>query len=511
MAAVPRHPNGASRPAMNGEILINVTPQETRVAMVENGVLQEVFVERMRSRGIVGNLYKGRVCRVLPGMEAAFVEAGLARTAFLHVSDIAVASSEEGETETQADEAGNGRRESIARLLHEGQELMVQVTKDPIGSKGARLTSHISIPSRYLVYMPEANNVGVSQRIEDEAERERLREIVLQWSDREGGGGYIVRTAAEGASADALRADMRFLKKLWDSIGERERSASAGALVHEDLPLALRSLRDLVGGDIERIRIDSRETYQRAVEFATAFIPEVVERIEYYPGERPLFDLYSVEDEIQRALERKVPLKSGGYLVIDQTEAMTTIDVNTGGYVGHTNLEETIFKTNLEATQAIARQLRLRNLGGIIILDFIDMNDEEHKIQVLQALESSLERSGSKCQLGEVSPLGLVEMTRKRTRESLGHVLCEPCPTCNGKGQMKTPETVCYEAFREILRAERQFAPRQFLVLASQEVVDLLLDEESTSLAELEAFIGKPIKFQVEQLYTQEQFDVVLM
>ncbi len=494
---------------MNGEILINVTPQETRVAMVENGVLQEVFVERARRRGIVGNLYKGRVCRVLPGMEAAFVEAGLARTAFLHVSDIAVASSEEDEGESGA--AGNGRRESIARLLHEGQELMVQVTKDPIGSQGARLTSHISIPSRYLVFMPEAHNVGVSQRIEDEAERERLREIVLQWSDREGGGGYIVRTAAEGASADALRADMRFLQKLWDSIVERGQSATAGSLVHEDLPLALRSLRDLVGGDIERIRIDSRETYQRAVEFATAFIPEVVERIEYYPGERPLFDLYSVEDEIARALERKVTLKSGGYLVIDQTEAMTTIDVNTGGYVGHTNLEETIFKTNLEATQAIARQLRLRNLGGIIMLDFIDMTDEEHKQQVLQALESSLERSGSKCQLGEVSPLGLVEMTRKRTRESLGQVLCEPCPTCNGKGQLKTPETVCYEVFREILRAERQFTPRQFLVLASQEVVDLLLDEESTSLAELEAFIGKPIKFQVEQLYTQEQFDVVLV
>ena len=494
---------------MNGEILINVTPQETRVAMVENGVLQEVFVERARRRGIVGNLYKGRVCRVLPGMEAAFVEAGLARTAFLHVSDIAVASSEEVDGESA--EAGNGRRESIARLLHEGQELMVQVTKDPIGSKGARLTSHISIPSRYLVFMPEAHNVGVSQRIEDEAERERLREIVLQWSDREGGGGYIVRTAAEGASADALRADMRFLQKLWDSIVERGQSATAGSLVHEDLPLALRSLRDLVGGDIERIRIDSRETYQRAAEFATAFIPEVVERIEYYPGERPLFDLYSVEDEIARALERKVPLKSGGYLVIDQTEAMTTIDVNTGGYVGHTNLEETIFKTNLEATQAIARQLRLRNLGGIIMLDFIDMTDEEHKQQVLQALESSLERSGSKCQLGEVSPLGLVEMTRKRTRESLGQVLCEPCPTCNGKGQLKTPETVCYEVFREILRAERQFTPRQFLVLASQEVVDLLLDEESTSLAELEAFIGKPIKFQVEQLYTQEQFDVVLV
>jgi len=495
---------------MNGEILINVTPQETRVAMVENGVLQEVFVERARQRGIVGNLYQGQVCRVLPGMEAAFVEAGLSRTAFLHVSDIAVANAN-AEPEVGASSDGVRRGELIAHLLHEGQELLVQVTKDPIGSKGARLTSHISIPSRYLVFMPEMNNVGISQRIEDEAERQRLRELVLQWGDHEGGGGYIVRTAAEGASADALRADMRFLQKLWASIVERGHTASAGTLVHEDLPLALRSLRDLVGGDTERIRIDSRETYQRVREFAAAFIPEVVERIEYYPGERPIFDLYSVEDEIQRALERKVQLKSGGYLVIDQTEAMTTIDVNTGGYVGHTTLEETIFKTNLEAAQAIAHHLRLRNLGGIIILDFIDMTDEEHKRQVLRALETSLENSGGKCHIGEVSALGLVEMTRKRTRESLEHILCEPCPTCNGKGQLKTAETVCYEVFREILRAARQFEARQFLVLAPQEVVDLLLDEESTSLAELEAFIGKPIKFQVEQLYTQEQFDVVLM
>jgi ribonuclease G len=492
---------------MNGEILINVTPQETRVALVENGVLQEVFVERARRRGIVGNLYQGRVCRVLPGMEAAFVDAGLARTAFLHVSDIAVAASDP----EAGGEAPPRRVESIAHLLREGQEVLVQVTKDPIGSKGARLTSHISIPSRYLVFMPEMTNVGISQRIEDEAERTRLRDLVLQWSDREGGGGYIVRTAAEGASADALRADMRFLQKLWGSIVERGKAAPAGTLVHEDLPLALRSLRDLVGGDTERIRIDSRETYQRAHQFAVAFIPEVVERIEYYTGERPIFDLYSVEDEIQRALERKVQLKSGGYLIIDQTEALTTIDVNTGGYVGHTNLEETIFKTNLEATQAIARQLRLRNLGGIIILDFIDMSDEGHKEQVLRALEASLERSGAKCNIGAVSPLGLVEMTRKRTRESLEHILCEPCPTCTGKGRMKTAETVCYEVFREILRAARQFEARQFLVLAAQEVVDLLLDEESTSLAELEAFIGKPIKFQVEQLYTQEQFDVVLM
>jgi len=509
---------------MNGEILINITPQETRVAIVVNGVLQEVFVERATRRGLVGNIYQGRVCRVLPGMEAAFIEAGLARTAFLHVSDVAGSHGEsddeqgDGSDEATKKNGDNGRgvgrnapTESIAKLLHEGQELRVQVVKDPIGSKGARLTSRISFPSRYLVFMPEMNNVGVSQRIEDEDERQRLRDLVQQCMDHEGQGGYIVRTAAEGASADALRADMRFLQKLWASILERGRNATAGTLIHEDLQLALRALRDLVGADIEKIRIDSRETYQKACEFAAAFIPEIVERIEYYPGERPIFDIYSVEDEIQKALERKVQLKSGGYLIIDQTEAMTTIDVNTGAYVGHWNLEETIFKTNLEAAQAIARQLRLRNLGGIIILDFIDMIDEEHKRQVLRALETHLERSGTKSNLSEVSALGLVQMTRKRTRESLGHVLCEPCPTCSGKGTLKTAETVCYEVFREILRAARQFEARKFLVLASQEVVDLLLDEEATSLAELETFIGKPIRFQVEQLYTQEQYDVVLM
>ncbi|HEY5719009.1 MAG TPA: ribonuclease G, partial [Gammaproteobacteria bacterium] len=431
MSAASELPAGVATTTLNGEILVNVTPQETRVAIVENGVLQEVFIERARRRGLVGNIYQGRVCRVLPGMEAAFVEAGLARTAFLHVSDVAVGAAAAAEAHGEVD--GAARPETISQLLQEGQTLMVQVVKDPIGTKGARLTSHISIPSRYLVFMPDMSNVGVSQRIEDEAERQRLRELVLQWTDREGSGGYIVRTAAEGASPEALRADMRFLQKLWASIQERAATARAGTLVHEDLPLSLRALRDQFGSAIERIRIDSRETFQKAREFAAAFIPELVERIEYYPGERPIFDLYSVEDEIQRALERKVQLKSGGYLIIDQTEALTTIDVNTGAYVGHANLEETIFKTNLEAAQAIARQLRLRNLGGIIILDFIDMTDEEHKRQVLRALESSLERAGGKSHIGEVSALGLVEMTRKRTRESLEHVLCEACPTCNGK------------------------------------------------------------------------------
>ncbi|BCO31561.1 axial filament protein [Thiohalobacter sp. COW1] len=483
---------------MSEEILINVTPQETRVAMVENGVLQEVFIERERSLGLVGNIYKGVVCRVLPGMQAAFLDIGLERAAFLHASDIATRDAESEGAST------------ISQLLRDGQELLVQVIKDPLGTKGARLTTHITIPSRYLVFMPYATNVGVSQKIEDETERQRLKQVVLDDAGDEGLG-YIVRTAAEGVPDAALRSDMAFLRRLWGAIQERGRQAGAGEMVHEDLPLSKRALRDLVGVEVEKVRVDSRETHASLVRFGEQFVPEVVERLEYYPGERPIFDLYSVEDEIQRALDRKVQLKSGGYLIIDQTEAMTTIDVNTGAYVGHRNLEETIFKTNLEAAQAIARQLRLRNLGGIIIIDFIDMSDEDHKRQVLRALERHLERDHARSHISEVSSLGLVQMTRKRTRESLEHVLCGVCPTCNGRGSLKTPETVVYEIFREILREARQYDAEQLLVLAAHEVVDLLLDEESTSLAELESFIGKPIKFQVESLYTQEQYDVVLM
>ena len=407
--------------------------------------------------------------------------------------------------------SGEPRRvhEDITALCCEGQQIVVQVVKDPLGSKGARLTTHVSIPSRYLVLMPGMDYVGVSQRIEDEGERLRLREAIRAKMTPEGG--FIVRTAAEGVTEQALQGDMDFLYRLWTAIGERSRGETTGDVLYEDLPLVMRCLRDLVGVDVEKVRMDSRETYQRALNFAGEFVPEVVERIEHYQGERPIFDLYGIEDEIQRALDRKVPLKSGGHLVIDQTEAMTTIDVNTGAFVGHRNLEETIFKTNLEAAQTIARQLRLRNLGGIIIIDFIDMAEEEHKRQVLRTLEKLLDRDHAKSHISEVSSLGLVEMTRKRTRESLAHVLCEPCPTCHGRGSIKTAETMVYEIFREIIREARQFGPEQFLILASQEVVDLLLDEESTSLAELEAFIGKPVKLQVESLYTQEQFDVVLM
>jgi len=489
---------------MTVELLVNVTPQETRVALVENGMLQEVFIERTRRRGLVGNIYKGLVSRVLPGMQAAFVDIGLEKAAFLHASDIAVAVDEENMQQT-------GSGDSITRLLHEGQKILVQVIKDPLGTKGARLTTHVTIPSRYLVFMPEVRNVGVSQRIEDEAERQRLREFVIAARGDENSGGFILRTAAEGASEDALASDLRFLQRLWSSIQERIEPAGAGDVVHEDLPLVLRVLRDISDADVEKLRIDSRETFQRVENFVSQFTPELAGKLEYYPGERPIFDLYNVDDEIQKALDRKVQLKSGGHLVIDQTEAMTTIDVNTGAYVGHRNLEETIFKTNLEAAQAIVRHLRLRNLGGIIIVDFIDMQTEEHKRQVLRALEKHIERDHANCHISEISNLGLVQMTRKRTRESLEHVLCETCPSCDGRASVKTAETVCYEIFREILREARQFDAQQLLVLASQEVVDLLLDEESTSLAELEAFIDKPIKFQVEALYAQEQFDVVLL
>jgi ribonuclease G len=495
---------------MNEEILINVTPRETRVAMVENGVLQELFIERTSKRGLVGNIYRGKVVRVLPGMQAAFIDIGRERTAFLHASDI-IGRAKSGNGSANGKSENGKSVSNIVELLHQGQELLVQVVKDPLGSKGARLTTQLSVAARFLVYMPDEDHIGISQKIEGEAERQRLRDLLGELSEEMGGGGYIVRTVADGVSDQELRADVEFLHKLWQEIQEREKTSSAGALVHGDLSLVMRTMRDQVDIDIEKIRIDSRENYEKAKKFASKFIPEMAERIEYYPGERPIFDIYGIEDEIQKALSRKVQLKSGGYLIVDQTEALTTIDVNTGAYVGSRNLEETIFKTNLEAAQGIARQLRLRNLGGIVILDFIDMTEAEHKRQVMRALEKALEKDHARTSISEVSSLGLVEMTRKRTRESLEHVLCGTCPTCEGRGTIKTAETVCYEIFREILREARQFDAKELLVLAAQDVVDMLVDEESNSLAELEDFIGIPIKFQAEALFTQEQFDVVIL
>jgi ribonuclease G len=489
---------------VSAEIVINVSPRETRAALLENGVLQELFVERASRRGLTGNLYKGRVSRVLPGMQAAFIDIGLERTAFLHASDI-----------VQPDDAENDgtalRTDSIRELVSEGADILVQVLKDPLGTKGARLTTFVTIPSRYLVFMPFGQGVGVSARIENEEERQRLRDAVQSAAVEGETGGYIVRTAAEGAAPEALRADMLFLRRLWEVLSGNARLARAGTLVHEDLALPLRLMRDLVGEGVDRVLVDHDATCERMREFAATFMPSLGARVERYAGNRPIFDLHGVEEEIQRSLDRKVPLKSGGYLIIDQTEALTTIDVNTGAYVGHRNLEETIYRTNLEAAVAIARQLRLRNLGGIVIIDFIDMQEEEHRRQVLQALEKALAADHAGTHVSTVSPLGLVEMTRKRTRESLAHQLCAPCAACEGRGYVKTAETVCYEIFREILRQSGQFDFQELLVLAHQDVIERLLDEESAVLGELELLTSKPIRLQTEALYLIDQYDVVLM
>jgi ribonuclease G len=492
------------------EILVNAAPRETRAAILESAVVQEIHIERTSRRGLVSNLYKGRVSRVLPGMQAAFVEIGLQRTAFLHAADIAARVSDDTVPGVPAAVA-MAAVEDIRRLVNPGDEILVQVIKDPIGSKGARLTTFIALPSRYLVYMPRGEAIGVSARIEDEAERARLKAALVEVLGTTSSGGYIVRTAAQGVAAESLREDMGYLAKLWGHVRERAAQVSAGEVVHEDLPLSLRVLRDELTRGVSRVLVDSPHEHARMLEFAAAFMPEAAQVIELYTGARPIFDLGGVEEEIVKALDRKVPLKSGGHLVFDQTEAMTTIDVNTGAYVGHRNLEETIFRTNLEAAVSIARQLRLRNLGGIIIIDFIDMRDEPHRRAVLTALERALAGDRAQTHIVSLSPLGLVEMTRKRTRESLEHVLCEPCRSCEGRGFIRTPETVCNEIFREIVRQSRQFASRELLILAHQDVVDRLLDEESATLGELEAQVGRPIRLQVEALYGIDQYDVVLV
>ncbi|MGN6223574.1 ribonuclease G [Pseudoxanthomonas beigongshangi] len=495
---------------MSEEILVNVTPRETRVAVIENGMLQELHIERGWRRGVVGNLYKGKVQRVMPGMQAAFVEVGLDRAAFLHANDIVrpapVANGEAVEAPLPPPPSV-----PIMDLLRDGQDVVVQVVKDPIGSKGARLTTQISIPSRYLVLLPQSKVVGVSARIEDEAERQRLKSLVTDLAAAHGGHGYIIRTNAEGQPAEALAEDISYLARVWALVEQRSRDAAVGTCIYEDLTLPLRAVRDLMRRDVEKVRVDSRETSERLQAFAAKYMPVLAERIEHYSGERPIFDLYGVEDEIGRALDKEVPLKSGGYLVIDQTEAMTTIDVNTGSFLGQRNLEETVYRTNLEAAQAVARQLRLRNLGGIIIIDFIDMDDPEHRRQVLRTLEKALSRDHAKTTVYEFSPLGLVEMTRKRTVESLERQLSEPCPECGGRGSIKTAETVTYEIFREITRAVRQFEAARLLVIASPKVVARITDEESQSVAELEEFLGKSIRFQADEQYLQEQFDVVLL
>jgi len=490
------------------DILINWAPQETRVAIVENGAVQELHLERALERGHVGNIYTGRVARVLPGMQSAFVDIGLERAAFLHVADVHVAGA------PPRSDNGNTPPTPIERLVFEGQALMVQVIKDAIGTKGARLSTQISIAGRLLVFLPQDDHIGISQKIGSHELREQLRQrmaVLVGTRDSGGGGGFILRTNAEDATDAELAEDIAYLRKAWATMRALALKSAAGTLLHEDLNLAQRVLRDLVNENTQSIRIDSRTQFDILREFGQQFMPSAVGRLQHYKGERPIFDLFSIDQEIERALARRVDLKSGGYLVVDQTEALTTIDVNTGGFVGARNFDDTIFKTNLEAGQAIARQLRLRNLGGIIIIDFIDMTRPEHQEQVLAELRKQLARDRTKTTISGFTQLGLVEMTRKRTRESLAHMLCEPCPTCEGKGQVKTPRSVCYDILREILREARQFNPKEFRVVASAAVVEMLLDEEGLHLAALSEFIGKPISLRAEPTGSPERYDIVLL
>ena len=495
---------------MSEEILINVTPQETRVAVLEQGVTQELHIERASARGLVGNIYLGRVSRVLPGMQSAFIDIGLDRAAFLHVADI-WEHRRGGNNNGGADNNARHEQRPIEKILYEGQTLLVQVIKDPISTKGARLSTQVSLAGRLLVFLPQDSHIGISQRIEDEADRVVLRERLQQLLPEGWQGGFIIRTSAETATERELQSDVQYLTKLWKDIVERSRIAPPQTLVYQDLDLSLRVLRDFVHEDTARILVDSRETFVRMREFAEAYTRNIIERTYHYTGDRPLFDLHGVEDEIEKALGRRVDLKSGGYLIFDQTEAMTTIDVNTGGFVGGRSFDDTIFKTNLEAAHVIARQLRLRNLGGIIIIDFIDMESVEHRDTVLAELKKALEKDRQRLTVNGFTQLGLVEMTRKRTRESLAHVLCEQCPTCAGRGELKTPRTVCYNILREIMRESKQFNPREFRILGSQAVIDMFLDEESQNLAQLSDFVGKPIFLQVETVYNQEQYDIVLI
>ena len=490
---------------MSEEILINVTAMETRVALIENGLLQEIFIERHNHRGHVGDIFYGKVIRVMPGMEAAFVDIGLEKAAFIHASDITAIDADGFETKDE-------EPKSIQQLLREGQFIVVQVAKDAINTKGARLTTNLTLPSRNLVYLPRSKHLGISQRIEVEGERQRLLgqlEYCLEQESWDGHGGFIVRTAAQEGLAEDFCEDVRYLRRLWEKVKQRIERANKISTVYGELPLYIRITRDLITTHVEKIRVDNKQLLREIQQFLEDFIPESTSKLEAYTGDRPLFDLFGIEDEINKALSRQVMLKSGGDLIIEQTEAMTTIDVNTGGYIGVKNHAMTILKTNLEAATSIARQLRIRNLGGIIILDFIDMLDEEHQQQVHRALEKALEKDPARTLITGISELGLVEMTRKRTRESLGQILNSPCPICEGRGMQKSAETVCYEIFREILRVARAVDNDVLLVVASQVVVDRLLDEESCTVADLQEIVAKTLKLEIEPMYTQEQFDVV--
>ncbi len=505
---------------MPSELVINVTSQETRIALIENGILAELFIERRSEKGIGGNIYKGRVVRVLPGMQAAFVDIDLDRSAFLYVDDVYEdydylelmmgGSRENGDVALERDRkdtlAPSRYSSPIEDMLHEGQEVLVQVSKEPIGSKGARVTAHISLPGRYLVFMPTVDHIGVSRRIEDEGERKRLKEIVSRIKPPEAG--FIVRTASEGRTEEDLLMDLNFLLKLWERVQHKKVNAPVPSIIHSDLDICLRAIRDLYTKDVGKVVVDSAKEYNELIEFIETFIPQLKYSIEFYEAEEPIFDAYGIEVEISRALGRKVWLKSGGYIVIEETEALTAVDVNTGKYVGKGNPEDTILKTNLEAVKEIAYQLRLRNIGGIIIIDFIDMEKEGGRERVFQSLYEALKKDRAKTNILRISELGLVEMTRKRTRENLSRILCEPCSYCEGKGVIKSKTTLCFEIFREIRREAMNVPSNMIIVSLHPEVADFLYDEERYAIEELEDKLKKKIIIKVRSSFHQEEYEI---
>jgi len=502
---------------MPAELVINITSQETRIALIENGILAELFIERQSEKGIKGNIYKGKVVRVLPGMQAAFVDIGLPRSAFLYVSDVYEdfdelelmmgGSRENGDFAVDRDTLVVSRYSSqIEDMLHEGQEVLVQVSKEPIGSKGARVTAHISLPGHYLVLMPTVNHVGVSRRIENEEERKRLREIISKMKPP--GVGFIVRTASEGRIEEDLLMDMNFLLKLWEKIQHRRVNASVPSIIHCDLDICLRAIRDLYTRDVEKVVVDSEREYNEILEFIETFMPQLKYSIEFYQADEPIFDAYGIEVEISRALERRVWLKSGGYVVIEETEALTAVDVNTGKYVGKGNPEDTILRTNLEAVKEIAYQLRLRNIGGIIIIDFIDMEKEGGRDRVFQALKEALKKDRAKTNILRISELGLIEMTRKRTRDNLSRLLCEPCTYCEGRGIIKSKTTLCFEIFREIRREAVNIPSNVIIVSLHPAVADFLYDEERYAIEELENRLKKKIIIKVRSDFHQEEYEI---
>lgn len=502
---------------MTKELVINTTSQETRIALLENNHIAELYIERTREKGIVGNIYLGRVARVLPGMQAAFVDIGLEKAAFLYVADVldeiaAVEHYIEGGSHYHGppDEPGTERPPlpPIEELLKEGQEIVVQVAKEPLGTKGARITSHISLPGRHLVYMPTVDHIGISRRIESEEERERLKQIVEEL--RPEGSGFIVRTASEGKSAEELNSDMDFLLGVWEDVQNQQESRGATDLIHADLDVTSKVLRDILSEDVSRIIVDSCEEHDKIVRFLGTFMPKINYSIELYEAKEPIFDAFGLEIEIDRALGRKVWLKSGGYIIIDQTEALTAIDVNTGRFVGKHNLEDTILKTNLEAVREVAFQLRLRNIGGLIIIDFIDMEKEPHRDKVYSALEEALKQDKSKTNILKISELGLVEMTRKRVRESIGRTLCEPCPYCDGKGYVKSRTSMVYETFRELRREIGNMPGYRVTLLVHPDIAALLYDEERNGIEELERQFEKQITITARNTFHQEQFEIVI-